>query len=114
MVAVELDGDLCAGRHGGRADRGLAHLDVLEHRLQLADPDLLLTLLLARGVVAAVLAEVALLAGLGDLCRHLRPALRLEVLKFGGEAIERLLSQPGDRRSVMVAGYPTSVSPPTA
>ena len=68
LVAGQVDGDDHAGRDAcRRCRRGLADLRVLEQLGQLADPRLLLALLLLGGVVAAVLAQVALLAGRLDL-----------------------------------------------
>ena len=71
-------------------------LRVLEELAQLADAGLLLALLLLGGVVAAVLAQVALLAGLLDLARDLGTALAGEMIELRLEAVVGLLGQPGD------------------
>ena len=57
---------------------------------------LLLALLLLGGVVAAVLAQVALLAGLLDLAGDLGAAPTGEILELRLEPVVRLLGQPGD------------------
>ena len=64
LVAVEGDGDLGAGRDLVGVGRRLADLGPAQHVGQLADPGLLLALLLPGRVVAAVLPEVALVARL--------------------------------------------------
>ena len=65
-VAGELVGHLHAGLDDAVVGRGLADLGAPQHVLELADPGLGLALLLAGGVVAAVLLEVALVAGGAD------------------------------------------------
>ena len=85
---------------------------VAQHGLELADAGLLLALLLTSGVVAAVLGEVTLVAGLGDLAGDLGPAHGLEVLELGAQLVERLLGEPDGglmicRHSSTLAGPPT-------
>ena len=67
VVADELVGDDHAGLDDAVVGRGLADLRAAEHVLELADPGLLLALLVLGGVVAAVLLEVALVARGADL-----------------------------------------------
>ena len=93
-VADELVGDLHAGLDDAVVGRGLADLGALEHVLELADPALVLALLLAGGVVAAVLLEVALVAGGADPGDDLLPDRALEVLQLGVELVVGLLGQP--------------------
>ncbi len=76
--------------------RLLADLGAAQHVLELHDPCLGLALLLARGVVAAVLAQVAFLAGIGDALRDLGSGRPLEVLQLGLETVVRLLGEPDD------------------
>src|SRR3954452_23897941 len=66
IVAGELVGHLHAGPDHTVVGGRLAHLGAVHHVLELTDPALGLALLLAGGVVAAVLAEVALLASGAD------------------------------------------------
>src|SRR5690606_7603756 len=75
---------------GGR----LAHLGAAEAILELADLGVGLALLLARGVVSAVLAEVALLARGRDLLRDLGQYLVLEAVQLGDESVVGLLGHP--------------------
>lgn len=74
---------------------GLADLGVGQQVVDGADPRLLLTLLLARGVVAGVLLEVALLAPFVDLGGDDR-TVRDQRLLLGHEAVVRVLGQPVD------------------
>ncbi len=67
VIAVELVGDDHARLDDAVVGRGLADLGAAEHVLHLEDLGLVLALLLAGGVVAAVLLEVALVAGSTDL-----------------------------------------------
>ena len=63
--------------------------------LELADPGLVLALLLASGVVAAVLAQVALIAGGFDALGDLGTTGPAEVLELLGQPVECLLAEPG-------------------
>src|SRR5690606_38712875 len=63
---------------------------------QLADAGLDLALLFFRGVVPAVLLQVALITRGLDAFRDLIAATTTEVVKFCGETVVRLLGQPGD------------------
>ena len=72
----------------------LADLRGAQYRGQLRDAALHLSLFLAGGVIAAVLGQVALFAGSGDLGGHSRPADSLEVVQFGREQIVRVPGQP--------------------
>ena len=74
----------------------LADLGRLEQLLELADPRLALALLVLRGVVAAVLAQVALLAGCLDALDDLGAALAGEEVELLLEPVVGLLGQPGD------------------
>ena len=66
-IVVVVDGDCDARDDPIGVDGGFAHLSVLQHLSELADSGFLMTLLLAGGVVAAVLGQVALFASLCDL-----------------------------------------------
>ena len=66
VVAGEPVGHLHAGLDDAVVGRGLADLGAAQHVLELPDAGLGLALLLAGGVVAAVLLEVALVAGGAD------------------------------------------------
>ena len=68
---------------------GLDDLAVLEQVLELADPALHVALLVLGGVVVAVLAEVAQLAGPLDLVGDLDPAAGGEVVELGLQPVER-------------------------
>src|SRR5690606_35402933 len=68
---------------------------VLQQMLHRADARLLLALLILRGVVAAVLLEVALFPRSLDALRDLFAARGRELLEFGGEAVVRLLCEEG-------------------
>src|SRR5699024_3829830 len=74
--------------------RCLIDLRPTQHVLQLTDARLLLPLLLAGGVVATVLAEVALLTGSSDPRGDLRATLGRQVLQFGLELLVSVLGQP--------------------
>ena len=80
VVADELVGHDGAGGDGAVVGGGVADLGALEHVLELADLALELALLLAGRVVAAVLLEVALVAGLADLGDDLLAHGALEVV----------------------------------
>ena len=79
-----------------RSCRRLADLRRLEQLLELADPGLALALLVLGGVVAAVLLEVAFLAGCLDPADDLGPAVTGEVVQLVLEPVVGLLGQPGD------------------
>lgn len=74
--------------------RGLAHLSVTQHLLELTDAGLGLPLLLTGGMVAAVLRKVAFRTGVGNLVGNGGAAFAFEVLQLLGELIEGLLGQP--------------------
>ena len=74
----------------------LADLRAAEQLGELADARLLLALLVFRGVVAAVLLEVALFTRGLDALGDLLATARRELLELGGESIEGLLGEPGD------------------
>src|SRR6476620_848677 len=93
LVAEDLDGHDHAGLDDTVVGRGLADLRVVEQLGELSDTGLHLALLLARGVVAAVLLEVALLAGLLDLLRDLDATLAGQVVQLRLEAVVGLLRQ---------------------
>src|SRR6478752_5336417 len=93
-VADELVGDLHAGLDDAVVGRGLADLGAVEHVLELPDPALELALLLAGGVVAAVLLEVALVTGRADPGDDVLADGTLEVLELVGELVERVLGEP--------------------
>jgi hypothetical protein len=80
--------------HAGRRRVGVGGRDADLGGAQLADAGLLLALLLARGVVAAVLLEVALLAAGVDLGCNDR-AVRDQLVEFLLEPIVGILGQPG-------------------
>ena len=73
---------------------GLADLGAQQHRLELLDLALELALLLAGGVVAAVLLEVALVAGGADPRHDLLAAGTLDLLELGRELVVGVLGQP--------------------
>ena len=74
--------------------RRLADLGGAQQLLQVADARLLLALLLAGGVVAAVLPEVALLAAGVDLGGDDR-AVGDQLVELGLQPVVRVLGQPG-------------------
>src|SRR5215212_5457285 len=96
LLTAEVDGDHHARRYDAVVGGCGADLRALQQLGQLADPDLLLALLLLGGVVAAVLAEVALVSGGLDLLGDLGPAVPREVVTLGLQPVVRLLGQPGD------------------
>src|SRR5699024_8585107 len=65
-----------------------------QHVLQLLDARLLMSLLLAGGVVAAVLLEVALVASSSDPRDDLSAAVGGQMLQFGLELVVSVLGQP--------------------
>ena len=83
-VVVHLD-DRTGQRHAGLLGR-LADLRVVQQVLQLADAGFLLTLLVAGGVVPAVLAQVALFAAVVDL-RGDDGTIRDLVVELGLESV---------------------------
>ena len=87
-------GDNHAGLDDAVVGGGLAHLGVLQHFLEGLDAGLVHGLLVARGVVAAVLAQVALLAGGIDEARDL-DALDLDAfLELVCEQVVLCLREP--------------------
>jgi hypothetical protein len=64
--------------------------------LEQDDPGLDLALLILGRVVAAVLLQVALVAGRLDLLRDIDAPRSGKVVKLGLEPVVRLLGQPGD------------------
>ena len=96
-----------AGGDGVRRRRGVADLGGAQQFLELPDPGLLLALLLAGGVVAAVLLEVALLASGVDL-RGDDGAVRDQLVELVLEPVVGLLGQPGHLR---VHGHHSSSDP---
>ena len=97
VVAVVADLQHHAGGGGVGVGGGDADLRGAQQLLQLADAGLLLALLLARGVVAAVLLEVALLAAGVDLGGD-DGAVRDQLVEFVLEPVVGLLGQPGHLR----------------
>ena len=86
LVAVVVDLDhRTRQRHAGLLGR-FADLRVVEQVLQLADAGLLLALLLAGGVVSAVLAQVAFLAAVVDFRRDDR-TIRDQLVELGLESV---------------------------
>ena len=69
--------------------------------VQLANPGLQLTLLVPRRMVAAVLAEIALLARLGDLLGNLGSSRALKMIELTLELVVRLLGQPDRLRRIL-------------
>src|SRR3546814_476378 len=95
LVEVEqLDVDDHAGLDDTVVGRGLADLGTTKDVLELADPRLLLALLVLGGVVAAVLLQVALVARSGDLLDDLLAQRSLEVLEFALELVVSVLGKP--------------------
>ncbi len=94
-------GDLRAGGHLVDLDRRLADLGATQHVLQLADPGFLLTLLLAGGVVPAVLPEIALVARGGDLRGDLGATRTRQLVQLGLQLVVGLLGQPDDLLHVL-------------
>src|SRR5205085_7267795 len=76
--------------------RRLADLRVTKQRGELTDAGLHLALLFLRGVIAAVLAQVALGPRRADAFRDLDARRAGQVLELGGEPVVGLLRQPGD------------------
>ena len=72
----------------------LTNLCGFEQVLELLDTRLVLSLLVACCVVAAVLAEVTLIARLGDAVNDFLTVRTGEVLQLLGEAVEGVLSEP--------------------
>ena len=72
-----------------RPRRALDDLGVLEEVLELADPALHVALLVLGGVVVAVLAEVAQLAGRLDLLGDLDAAAGGEIVELGLQPVVR-------------------------
>ena len=95
VVAVEADGDEHARAGHAVADRRVADLGRAQQLLQLHDPALLLALLLAGGVVAAVLLEIALFAPVVDLLGHGRAVVD-QSLQLVRQPVVGVLGQPGD------------------
>src|SRR6266516_1793793 len=92
LVVVEVDGHDRARGH--RVGLGcLAHVRPAQQLLQVADPPLLLALLLAGGVVTAVLPQVTLFASGVDLRGDHGP-MRDELVEFGLQPVVRVLGQP--------------------
>src|SRR5690606_28248661 len=75
---------------GGLADHG-----VLQQALEVRDPRLHLALLLAGSVVPAVLLEVTLVTSSGDALGDLGPAGPFELRELLGQAVVRVLGEPG-------------------
>ena len=100
VVAGEADGDLHAGLDEAVVGRLVADLGAAQHVLELADAGLVLALLLAGGVVAAVLLEVALVAGGSDLGGDVGAHVSLEVLQLLLQAVVSLLRHPDGLGSV--------------
>ena len=73
---------------------GLADLGATQHVLELTDAGLDLALLVLGGVVAAVLLEVALVAGGADALDDLLAHGTAQVLQLGLELVVGLLGQP--------------------
>ena len=80
-----------ADLHGAVRRRRFADLCVLEQVTQLLDAGLEFSLLLASGVIAAVLLQVALFARCGDLLDDLRPATSWRVFRTRREVGRRRL-----------------------
>lgn len=104
FVAVVVDRDDRAGQRDAGLRGRDTDLRVVQQFLQLTNPGLLLTLLLASGVVSTVLLEVALLAALVDLGRD-DGTIRDELVEFCLESVVRLLCQPGH----LGLGHPRSL-----
>src|SRR5690606_5714384 len=98
VVADEAVGDLHAGLDHTVVGRGLADLGAPEGVLELEDAPLELALLLAGGVVAAVLHEVALLARRADALHDLGALGALELLELGDELVVAVAGQPDGLR----------------
>src|SRR6185437_16422542 len=79
-----------AGLDDTGADRHLADLGMLQQLLESADAGLLLALLVLRGVVAAVLLEIALFACCLDALRDLLATGRRQLLELTGEPVVRV------------------------
>src|SRR5208283_2800336 len=96
LVAGEPD------RHGhARPDhavgpRRLTDPGVLQDRLNLQHPALVLALFFLGRVVSAVFAEITLFAGCFNSLRDLDPQWSRAIIQFGLEPVVRLLGQPGD------------------
>src|SRR4029453_14550260 len=73
FVAVKGNSHPSARRYLIAVRRSLTDLGLVQHVSQLANPGLLMCLLLTGGVVAAVLAEVTFFARGGDLGSHRTP-----------------------------------------
>ena len=109
IVAEERDGDDAAGADLVGVTLGLAHLGASQQVFELANAPLHLPLLLTGGVVAAVLGEVALLAGGGNPGGHLGATHGLEVGEFGLELVVGLLGEP--HRFGIGFGHPDMLAP---
>src|SRR6185312_9395575 len=96
VVTVERDRDHHAGRGRPGLARGRADLRVLEQLAQLEGAGVHLALLLLGRVVAAVLPQVAFLAGGLDLLSDLDAVRTLEILQLGLQTVVRILGKPGD------------------
>ena len=80
--------------HNAVVDGSVANVGGLQQVLELLDACLVLGLLVAGGVVAAVLTEVALVACLRDAVDDFLAVRAGEVLQLLGEAVEGVLSEP--------------------
>src|SRR5699024_6044729 len=104
LAVAQQEGALLAGHgdlhdHAGLDDavvlRGLADHGVLQEPLEVRDARFQLALLLAGGVVAAVLLEVPFVASRGDALGDLGASRALELLELLGQAVVRFLGEPG-------------------
>src|SRR5699024_5066113 len=104
LAVAQQEGALLAGHgdlhdHAGLDDavvlRGLADHGVLQESLEVRDAGLHLALLLTGGVVAAVLLEVPFVASRGDALGDLGASRALELLELLGQAVVRVLGEPG-------------------
>src|SRR5699024_11922219 len=104
LAVAQQEGALLAGHgdlhdHAGLDDAvvlgGLADHGVLQESLEVRDACLQLALLLTGGVVAAVLLEVPFVASRGDALGDLGASRALELLELLGQAVVRVLGEPG-------------------
>ena len=94
VAARHLGLDDHAQGYNAIVDGGVANLGGLQQVLELLDACLVLGLLVAGSVVAAVLAEVTLVACLSDAVDDFLTVRAGEVLQFLSETVEGVLSEP--------------------
>ena len=118
FVAGNPGHDEHSGLHDSVVRRGLADVGVPEQRGELADAGFDLALLLLGGVVAAVLLEVALLAGSLDLLDDFRPARAGKVVQLCLQAVKSFLGKPscscavGGRHGLLLFVVKQAKTPP--